>query len=127
MQSFRSLVLLIVLSFAAPAAGSDDFQRYPEASARSAQSELDPAQIEQLKEMLRQAKALEEAAKKKAAEGAKAPAPAKAATAAEKDAGEGDEKKDEEEKEEEKPLTRPGCMYRGTTLIWEKVPGTCKQ
>lgn len=38
----------------------------------------------------------------------------------------GDTAEDEaEEAEPKKQGTRPGCMYRGTKLIWEKVPGTC--
>ncbi len=47
---------------------------------------------------------------------------------AEKDAVEKDavEKNEEAEKKEEpKKVIRAGCMYSGTTLIWEKVPGAC--
>jgi len=32
----------------------------------------------------------------------------------------------EQEKQEPKPWTRAACMYRDTTLLWERVPGTCK-
>jgi hypothetical protein len=31
------------------------------------------------------------------------------------------------EPEKPKPVVRAGCMYSGTKLIWEKVPGSCER
>jgi hypothetical protein len=49
--------------------------------------------------------------------------------AVEKDAVEKDavEENEEAEKKKEEPrkVIRAGCMYSGTELIWEKVPGAC--
>lgn len=76
----------------------------------------DTAQLKELRQMLEEAKKLQEqqkALQDKAAAGKTAPAKAGEASA-------------EPAEKEKKKLTRPGCMYSGRELIWEKVPGTCE-
>ncbi len=136
--------VLLGLSLAALPGQAGEFRRFPENSARPTSDE---SQIEELKELLRQAQQLQEGQQrlrqaaqekaKSAGRGAEASPPAKAADAekpaeggSQKAEGEDAAQKNEEKAEEEeepKDLARPGCMYRGTTLIWEKVPGTCEK
>lgn len=130
MQPFLATLgtITALLLLAAPALAAD-FNRFPAQTTRAAQAEADAAQIAELKELLRQAQELQKAQQKMQAENAKPGAetvPAKAAgTEAEEKAKDG-EKADGEKEEPEKKTARPGCMYRGHTLIWEKVPGTCR-
>ncbi len=139
---FASVLLGLPLAAAPGQAG--EFRRFPE---HGAQPASDESQIEELKELLRQAQQLQEGQQrpqqaaqekaKSAGRGAEASPPAKADDAeklaeggSQKAEGEDAAQKNEEKAEEEeepKDLARPGCMYRGTTLIWEKVPGTCKK
>ena len=136
---FASLLfasVLLGLSLAAIPARAGEFQRFP---AQSAPPASDESQIKELKELLRQAQRLQEAQQaalekaKSVGRGAQASPPAKAADGEKPAEGgsqkaEGEDGADKREKKEEpKDVARPGCMYRGTTLIWEKVPGTCKK
>ena len=77
----------------------------------------DAKQVEALSELLRQAEELQKSAK-----------PGQAAVPAKADEDAAAKAEDEAvEKIEKKPVVRAGCMYSGTKLIWEKVPGTCQK
>lgn len=156
LPSARLLLVFLVfgLLFAAATVHGGEFRRFPEPSAQPTSDES----IEELKDLLRQAQALQKAQQKiqqaahqKAAEAVgrrpEPGSPAKLAPDAkpeESAPGEAThdeakkavgtagaeapekEQKEAEEKEEPKPLARPGCMYRGNELIWEKVAGSCR-
>lgn len=98
----------------APASRAGDFRRTPESSSQPSQE----ANLEELKELLRQAQELQQAQQKGGVV-----APAK--TASEQDAPDAKAEDDPEPEKKPEAVARPGCMYRDTTLIWEKVPGSC--
>jgi len=131
---------LVVVCLASPAAGSGDFRRFPDDAPEPAAAAAEAARVEDLKALLREAQQLQKAQQKLAAEAAKPaapaatpapgtdPAPAVAAVAAGGDTPPSDDAEASDDDETEAPNgARAGCMYRGRTLIWEKVPGTCKR
>ncbi len=125
-----------------------ELRRFP-AYAPESSPPKDEVGVDELKEIIDQARELKKAREEDArAEDAQhavpAPPPAKsgfaekaaAKTADETvaEAGE-DAKPGEDAKADAAPKSAPtpdvaagraGCMYRGTTLIWEKVPGACE-
>jgi hypothetical protein len=111
--------LAIVLLFAGVAAAAPALaQSSSPKTGSDATAAADRATIEELRKMLEEAKKLQ-AAQPGAKRGA---APAKAA-----DGAKADPTAPAAEPEEPEPVQRPGCMYRGTTLIWEQKPGTCPE
>ena len=131
-------VALAAIIVIASVSGAGDFRRTPDYSAEAPQE----VNLDELRSLLRQAHELEQnekSAKTKSAAGsvpAKAGGDANAASVAGPKQADGDPKaagkdgkdgSDEPVAEAEKPeaTARAGCMYRGTTLIWEKLPGTC--
>ena len=97
----------------APASRAGDFHRTPESFSQPSQE----ATLEELKELLRQAQELQAQQKDRVV------APAEAAS--EQDAPDAKAEDDPESEKKPEAVARPGCMYRDTTLIWEKVPGSC--
>ena len=98
----------------APASRAGDFRRTPESSSQP----LQDANLDALKELLLQAQELPQAQQKGGVV-----APDKAAS--EQDAPDAKTEDDPESEKKTEAVARAGCMYRGTTLIWEKVPGSC--
>ncbi len=98
----------------APASRAGDFHRTPESSSQP----LQDANLDELKELLRQAQELQQAQQK-------TPVVAPAKATSEQDAPDAKTEDDHESEKKTEAVARPGCMYRGTTLIWEKVPGSC--
>jgi hypothetical protein len=140
---FSASVLLGLFLAAIPAQAGGDLPRFPEQSARPAS---DDSRVAELEELLRQvqelqkAQQVQQAAREKAAHvvglGVQASPPVVAADREKPEEGglekaEGSDpaaKAEQGAEDKEAPsAARPGCMYRGPTLIWEKVPGTCKQ
>jgi hypothetical protein len=128
-------VALAAIIAIASVSGAGDFRRTPDYSADASKE----VNLDELRSLLRQAHELEQtekSAKTKSAAGsvpAKPGGDANADPAAAPKQADGDPKadgkdgSDEPVVEAEKPqaTARAGCMYRGTTLIWEKLPGTC--
>ena len=114
-----SILVICVTAFAGVGAvQAGDFRRFPEYAYETKDDSVD---IEALRELLQQAKELQEAedAKKAAVEGSGEGAPKAAADAPAKPGA--------ESAEAPKPkASQAGCMYQDQKLIWEKVPGTCK-
>jgi hypothetical protein len=135
----RTLVVLACV-LASAQAWSGDLRRFPDPATVPEAAELDAAEVEQLKDLVRIAEELERARASANASGEDESATGEAAPAApsavpgpdagiskaEKDAGKNDAGK-KREAEARKPANRSGCMYRDRTLIWEKVPGTCSR
>jgi hypothetical protein len=106
------LALLCVWAVAA-AAGTDPSRA---GTPTRAASEEQKAQIAELEKLLEEARKLKLAIE--AGEGEKGAAKAEAAT-----------EKSPRGKNQDPvtPATRPGCMYRGNELLWEKRTGSCSK
>jgi hypothetical protein len=110
--SVTLLVGVPTLGLATPAAAGD-FNRFPE-YAYDAKDDVDVAA---LKELLRQAKELQEVEDK---------AKADAAQDAKEEADAATKKADADTAAAKQGSSaQAGCMYRDEKLIWEKKPGTC--
>ena len=125
--------LSLVLPEATPAADPDEVADLLGADRSPG---VDAAKVQALLDILREAER-RSARKRSNGEGGSAPPPAEsgaaeaavAAAAPEvvaDDAGEADEESGGEDATP-KSVARPGCMYSGRKLIWEKLPGTCSR